>query len=69
MAPSTIAQPRSHRKAYGSHRVMSPHVKARNIAQSIALRLDEGRTWTWADYGIAEQPALITLVEAALAHL
>jgi hypothetical protein len=67
--PPAAPQYKSHRRAFGSHRVMSPAVKARNIAESIALRLDEGRAWSYADYGIAEKPEMITLVEAALAQL
>ena len=57
---------RSHRKAYGAHRPMSPAVKAANVARSIALRESEGRPWTFADYGIEANPAQQALVLAAL---
>lgn len=40
------------RKAYGAHRSMTPDQKARNIAQSIALRVQEGRPWDWSQYGL-----------------
>jgi hypothetical protein len=49
-----------------THRTMSPEIKARNIARSIALRVDG---WTWTDYGIARNPKIIALVKAALAQL
>jgi hypothetical protein len=58
--------PRSHRKAYGAHRPMSPAVKAANVARSIAQRLTEGRAWTWAEYGLQANPAQQALVLAAL---
>ena len=58
--------PRSHRKAYGAHRTMSPTVKAANIARSIAQRRTEGRPWTWAEYGLEATPAQQALVLAAL---
>jgi hypothetical protein len=59
--------PRSHRKAYGAHRSMSPAVKAANVARSIAQRRTEGRAWTWAEYGLQTNPAQQALVLAALA--
>jgi hypothetical protein len=60
------AQPRSHRKAFGAQRVMSPAIKARNVAESIRLRIAEGRDWHWSDYGLAEQPAMIALITTVL---
>jgi len=56
----------SHRKAYGSHRRMSPAVKARNVARSIAQRRIEGRAWTFEEYGYANNAAMQALVLAAL---
>ena len=55
-----------HRKSYGAHRSMSPAVKARNVARSIAQRQAESRAWTWADYGLAENLQQQALVRAAL---
>jgi hypothetical protein len=66
---TTVPQPRSHRKAFGAHRPMTPAIKARNIAQSIALRQDEGRPWSFEDYGIADNPDMMQRVQAALAQL
>jgi hypothetical protein len=57
---------RSHRKAYGANRPMSPAVKAANVARSIAQRQAEGRSWSFADYGIDANPAQQALVLAAL---
>ena len=45
---------------------MSPAVKARNVARSIAQRRIEGRSWTWADYGLEANVAQQALVRAAL---
>jgi len=47
---------------------MSPAVKARNVARSIAQRQIEGRPWTWADYGLQANPAQRALVLAALSE-
>ena len=57
---------RSHRKAYGAHRPMSPAVKARNVAASIRTREREGRAWSWSTYGLESNPAQQALVLAAL---
>ena len=65
---ATASVPHSHRRAYGSHRAMSPAVKAANVARSIAQRRTEGRAWTWADYGLQANPAQQALVLAALAQ-
>ena len=64
MAPASV--PRSHRKAYGAHRPMSPAVKAANVARSIAQRRIEGRAWTWAEYGLQANPTQQESVLAAL---
>lgn len=50
------------RKAYGAHRAMSPAVKARNVAQSIRTREQEGRPWSFADYGLEGNASQIRLV-------
>lgn len=55
-----------HRRAYGSHRVMTSEQRARNIAESILLHREEGRERTMADYGIDEKPEMVALVEAIL---
>lgn len=31
--------------------------RARYVAESIALRHDEGRAWTWTEYGLENNPA------------
>jgi hypothetical protein len=46
---------------------MSPAVKARNVAASIHAREQEGRSWSYADYGIASDPVQQALVQQALA--
>jgi hypothetical protein len=61
-----VSVARSHRKAYGAHRPMSPAVKAAHVARSIAQRRIEGRPWTWAEYGLQANPAQQALVLAAL---
>jgi hypothetical protein len=64
MAAASVA--RSHRKAYGVQRSMSPAAKAANVARSIAQRRTEGRTWTWAEYGLQANPVQQALVLAVL---
>ena len=61
--------PRSHWKAYGAHRPMSPAAKARNVAASIRTREQEGRVWSWAEYGLQANPAQQVLVLAVLAEV
>jgi len=61
--------PRSHRKAYGAHRPMSLTVKARNVAASIRTREQEGRVWSFADYGLQANPAQQALVLAVLVEV
>jgi len=63
----TVAQTRFGRKAYGSHRAMSPQVKARNVAASILAREQEGRPWTFADFGLTPDSDQAALVVAQLA--
>jgi hypothetical protein len=60
---------RSHRRAFGAQRPTTPAQRAQYIAESITLRQDEGRAWTYEDYGIGENPLMQRLVEAALAKL
>ena len=57
---------RSHRKAYGSHRTMSPAQKAVNVARSIAARQAENRSWSWAEYGLDDNTGQRALVLKAL---
>ena len=58
---------RPHRRAMQHN--TTPAQRARYVAESIALRLDEGRPWTWADYGLADKPEQQALVQTALAAL
>ena len=58
-----------HRKAYGSHRPLSPAVKAANVARSIRAREQEAKTWSWAEYGLQANPAQQARVLAALAEV
>lgn len=57
---------KSHRRAFGVQRPTTPTQRAQYVAESIALRQAEGRTWTWADYGLAENLGQQALVVAAL---
>lgn len=66
MASATVAQLRTHRKAYGSHRTMSAAYRAQSIAMSIIQRVMDGRAWTWAEYGIDTKPDMIVLVSQQL---
>src|SRR5262245_13646941 len=57
------------RKAYGSHRTMSPEVKARNVAESIVAHgYDVNDAATWQRYGIGANVAQQALVRQALAQ-
>jgi hypothetical protein len=59
--------PRSHRKAYGAHRPMSPAVKAANVARSIREHgLDIASVETWKRYGLETNVEQMTLVRQAL---
>lgn len=66
---ATRATHAAHRKAFGARRSRTPEQLARDIATSITLRLDEGRSWTLSDYGLVDNVALRGLVFAALAAL
>ena len=79
---STIAQPgayakhiarqkaagrRLHRRATRAN--TTPAQRARYVAESIALRQDEGRAWDWRTYGLegnAEQQARVRDAYAAI---
>jgi len=56
----TVAQSlpshKSNRRAFGGHRQASPQQRTQYVAESTALRQDEGRAWTWADYGLLDNP-------------
>ena len=58
----------SHRKSFGAQRVMSPAIRARNIADSILLHRAEGHARTLAEYGIQDKPEMVALVNAILAQ-
>jgi hypothetical protein len=60
---------RLHRAAYHCSTMLTPERKARFVAESITLKADEGRAWSWAEYGIVEQSAMHLLVLAALEAL
>jgi hypothetical protein len=63
-------RPRPQRRTYaGTHRRPGAAQRAQYVAESIALRQDEGRAWHWGDYGLGAQPAQQALVLAALARL
>ena len=64
---ATVANSPFGRKAYGSHRAMTPAQKARNVAASIRQRIHEGRSWTLSDYGLVDGSEQATLVLALLA--
>jgi len=48
---------------------MSLTVKARNVAASIRTREQEGRVWSFADYGLQANPAQQALVLAVLVEV
>jgi len=48
---------------------MSPAAKARNVAASIRTREQEGRVWSWAEYGLQANPAQQVLVLAVLVEV
>jgi hypothetical protein len=64
--PQSLSSDKSHRRAYGVHRPTTPQQRAQYVAESIALRQAEGRSWTWADYGLTENLTQQALVVAAL---
>lgn len=55
-----------HRKAYGAHRKVTEAQRALFIAESITRREAEGRPWSFADYGIDNNPGMIERVHAVL---
>jgi hypothetical protein len=62
------AQMRYGRRAFGSHRVMTPAVRARNVAMSIHERgLDVNDAATWDRYGLTGNVAQQEMVRLALA--
>lgn len=60
---------RGKRKAFGAQRPTTAAQRAQYVAESILLREDEGRAWTWADYGLEANMLQQRLVEAHLAQL
>ena len=60
---------RLHRAAYHRSTTLTPERKARFVAESITLKQDEGRAWSWSDYGLQDNPAMQALVRAALEDL
>ena len=46
---------RLHRAAYHRSTRLTPERKARFVAESITLKRDEGRPWSWADYGTGSE--------------
>jgi hypothetical protein len=57
---------RLHRAAYHRSQRLTPERKARFVAESITLKLDDGRAWTWSEYGLEHNPDMQALVLAAL---
>ena len=47
-------------------RQVSPRALARDIAESIAARVAEGRPWSFDDYGIADDPDMQAMVQQKL---
>jgi hypothetical protein len=60
---------RLHRAAYHRSTRLTPERKARFVAESITLKEDEGRAWSWAEYGLHDNPEMQALVLAALEDL
>ena len=60
---------RLHRAAYHRATRLTPERKARFVAESITLKRDEGRSWSWAEYGILPESAMYFLVLDALKEL
>jgi hypothetical protein len=56
------------RKAYGHQRHMTEADKARNIARSIVGKVAQGREWSFADYGLENNPQQQERVKLALRH-
>lgn len=64
--PHSPTPHKSHRRAFGHQRPTTPAQRAQYAAESILLRQAEGRPWTWADYGLAENLDQRALVVATL---
>ena len=64
--PTTYGRP-VHGRAMQHNR--TPEQRARYTAESIALRIDEGRAWSWSEYGLEANDTQQALVRAALAAL
>lgn len=62
-------QKRLHRAAYHRSQRLTAERKARFVAESITLKEDEGRPWTWAEYGIVEGSEMHRAVRVALEDL
>lgn len=64
--PHLLTLHKSHRRAFGAQRPTTPAQRAQYVAESITQRQAEGRSWTWADYGLAENRTQQALIVAAL---
>ena len=62
-------QKRLHRAAYHRSQALTPARKARFVAESITLKEDAGRAWSWAEYGLDANVEMQALVLAALEDL
>jgi hypothetical protein len=60
---------RLHRAAYHRSTTRTPERKARDVAESITLKQDEGRAWSFSEYGLEDNPEMQALVLAALEEL
>jgi hypothetical protein len=69
IAHSPAARKPHHRRAFGAQRPTTAAQRAQYVAESIALRQDEGRAWSWAEYGLQDNAGQQALVLAALARL
>lgn len=58
-----------HRAAFHRSTTLTPERKARFVAESITLKLDEGRAWSWSQYGLQDNPEMQRLVLQALEDL
>ena len=62
-------QKRLHRAAYHRSTQPTPARRARYVAESITLKREEGRDWTWSQYGLESNPEMQRLVLQALEDL
>ena len=60
---------RLHRAAYHRSLRLTPERKARFVAESITLKRDEGRAWSFSEYGLEDNPEMQALVLAAMEEL